>query len=220
MATIVFADGVDEIVGSRRGITFDKSQAGPYAKKRPSPINPQTNPRMILRRNLKETNDFYWALNVGQKTLWTTFATNAGITGPYGSAGVQRGCAGFFSCAINARAAGDPFPVAPGAVPPIVGPAITALDRIGKDTIRATFNPSPIGAQKRIYLRQALPGPGIRRWSAADGYIADYSPKNANSPFDFTTTFQHITGWNGRYWVGTQNVQGGRAVETMFDISS
>ncbi len=220
MATIVFADGVAEIKGSRRGLTFDVSQAGNYVKKRPSPINSQTNDRMITRRNLKEANAFFWALMMGQKILWTTFATNAGITGPYGSAGLQRGCAGFFSCAMNARAAEDPFPVAPGAVPPIVGPTITALVRIDKNTIRATFNPSPIGAQKRIYLRQALPGPGVRRWSAADGYIAEYSPTNANSTFDFTPKFSHLTGWFGRYWVGTQNIQGGRSVETQFDITS
>lgn len=173
---------------------------------------------MILRRNLYNANNFFWALNAGQKILWQTFAAASGITGPYGSTGVQQACAGFFACALNAFTAGDGFPVAPGVPTPIISVPFTGLTRIDKDTVRATFFPAPIGAQRRIYLRQALPGPGVRRWSAADGYIAEYSATNANSPFDFTTKFQHLTGWHGRYWLGTQNLFGGRSVETEFDL--
>lgn len=218
MATIVFSDGVDKIAGSRQGVTFDKSQAGPYAKKRPSPINSQSNAKMLNRKILRDANTFFWALNAGQKNLWRIFAANSGITGPYGMTGVQQGCAGFFACAINAFTAGNGFPTVPGPPTPIVGVTFTALTWIDKDTVRATFNPSPAGAGKRIYLRQALPGPGIRRWSAVDGYIGDYSPTNPNSTFDFTTKFQHLLGWSGRYWLGTQNTFGGRAVETLFDL--
>lgn len=218
MATIVFDDPAAEFAGSRRGLTFDKSQAGAYVKKRPSPINHQTTPRMQTRLWLKEANQFFWDLNMGQKTLWEVFAAASGITGPYGATGVQQACAGFFACALNAQATGDGYPTAPGPPVPIVGVTFTALVRIDKDTVRATFNPSPIGGQKHIYLRQALPGPGIRRWSAADGYIAEYSIHNVNSPHDFTTKFQHLAGWNGRYWCSTQNDFGGRAVEAQFDL--
>lgn len=218
MANIVFLDGVDEIIGSRRGLTFDKAQAGNYVKKRPSPINSQSNLRMALRLNLREANQFFWDLNAAQKILWTTFAALSGITGPNGDTGIQAGCAGFFACALNARTAGDGYPVAPGPPLPIVGPTFTALIRIDKDTVRATFNPSPAGAQNRIYLRQALPGPGVRRWGPGDGFISEYSAVNPNSTFDFNTKFQHLAGWNGRYWCGTQNTFGGRAAETIFDL--
>lgn len=218
MATIVFLDDVDEFSGSRLGVTFDKSQAGPYVKKRPSPVNPDTNLRNQYRSILKDANTFFWALNIGQKNLWEIFAAASGITGPWGQTKTQQACAGFFACAVNAFFAGDGFPVAPGPPLPIGGVTFTALARIDKDTVRATFNPSPAGAQKRIYLRQAIPGPGVRRWSAADGYIADVSAINPNSTFDFTTKFQHLAGWHGRYWVGTQNIFGGRAIETLFDL--
>ncbi len=218
MATIVFLDGVDVIKGSRKGLTFDVCQSGNYVKRRPSPINSQTNDRMVTRRNLKEANDFFWALNAGQKTRWITFAAAADITGPYGAGGVQAACAAFFSCAINAFNADGEFPANPGPPPPIVGVTVSDLVRIDKDTVRATFFPSPAAAAHRLYLRQALPGPGVRRWSAADGYIAQYSGHAPNSPLDFTTKFSHLTGWNGRYWVGSQNHQGGRSVETQFDL--
>ncbi len=218
MAIIAFLDGVDPITGSRRGVTFDVSQAGPIAKRRPSPINSLTNLRMEYRLILKQANQFFWDLNAGQKILWDTFANLAGIAGPWGMTKNQRACAAFFSCAVNAYYAGDGFPVAPGPVPPIVAPAVSALARIDKDTVRATFFPTPAGAQLRIYLRQAFPGPGVRRWSKYDGYISEYSAANPNSTFDFNTKFQHLAGWHGRYWVGFQNLQGGRATEVEFDL--
>lgn len=218
MAVIVFDEGVHVIKGSKRGITFDICQAGNYAKKRPSPINSQTGPRMELRRNLKEANEFFWNLNPGQKLAWRIYGSNVGIDGPYGDQGDRKGCAAFFSCALNSAAAGDGFPPAPGAIPPIAAPTVTALARIDTNTVRATFNPSPAGADKRIYLRQALPGPGVRRWAPVDGYIAEYSALNPNSTFDFTTKFPHLLGWNCRYWVGFQNTFGGRATETLFEL--
>lgn len=218
MATIVFLDGIDEIAGSRQGVTFDKSQAGPYAKKRPSPINSHSNARSLNRKIIKDANTFFWALNAGQKNLWRGFAASSGITGPYGMTGIQQACAGFFACAINSHVAGDSFPTVPGPPNPIVGVTFSALTRIDKDTVRATFNPSPAGASKRIYLRQALPGPGVRRWAPIDGYIASYSAINPNSTQDLTTKFQHLTGWKGRYWLGTQNTFGGRSTETLFDL--
>ncbi|MCK5480831.1 MAG: hypothetical protein KAJ06_06780 [Gammaproteobacteria bacterium] len=218
MAIIDYLDGVDPIQGSRRGVTFDVSQAGPIAKRRPSPINPQTKRRNEYRLLLKAANQFFWDLNAGQKLAWKTYAGLAGITGPGGDNGTQAGCAAFFSCAINAYYAGDGFPVAPGAVPPIFSPTIDAFVRIDKDTIRVTFRPNPLGANKRLFLRQALPGPGVRRWGFNDGYIAEYTGKGANSPFDFTTHFQHITGWNGRYWIGHQNTRGVRSVPELFDL--
>jgi len=218
MANIVYLDGIDPIAGSRQGVTFDKAQAGKYCKKRPSPINRQTTAKMQNQSDLKDANTFFWALSAAQKNLWRIFAANSGITGPYGMTGTQQACAGFFACALNAKKAGDGFPLVPGPPTPLVGVTFTALTWINQDTVRATFTPSPAGANTRIFLRQALPGPGIRRWSKVDGYIAEYSAKNPNSTFDFTTKFQHLNGWYGRYWLGTQNTFGGRSTEALFDL--
>ncbi len=112
MATIVFLDDVDEFAGSRRGLTFDKSQAGPYVKKRPSPINPQSNIRNQYRKILHDANTFFWALNAGQRTAWGNFAAANGITGPWGQTKHQAGCAAFFTLNVNAFAAGDGFSAA------------------------------------------------------------------------------------------------------------
>lgn len=218
MATIVFANGVDEIIGSRKGITFDRSQAGNYAKKRPSPINHQTNDRMKLRSILKEANAYFWNLTNQQQLDWGWWAVLNGIRGPYGARTWQAGCAGFFTVELNARLAGDPFyPNPPGNLP-LPGVTFTDLQRIDKDTIRATFNPSPAGADDRIYLRQGLPGPGVRRWEAVDGYIAEHSPLNPASPYDFQVHFQHLNGWHGRYWTGTQEDTGRRSSEDLWDL--
>lgn len=218
MATIVFLDGVDEIIGSIKGLTFDKSQAGNYVKKRPAPINHQTNDRMQLRSLLKATNEYFWNLNNAKQLAWGTWAIANGITGPYGMSKHQAGCAGIFAVQLNARLAGDPFYQNPPGNLPLPGVTFTNLVRIDKDTIRATFNPSPAGANDRIYLRQALPGPGVRRWSAADGYIAERSPLNPTSPYDFQVHFQHLAGWNCRYWTGTQETTGRRSTEDLWDL--
>lgn len=218
MANIVFLDGIDEIIGSRRGVTFDRSQAGNYAKKRPSPINHQTTARMKLRSILKATNLYFWTMTNAQKNAWATWAAANGITGPFGMSKQQAGCAGFYAVQINARLAGDPFYIVPPGNLPLAGVTFTNLVRIDKDTIRATFNPSPAGLINRIYLRQALPGPGVRRWSAVDGYIAERSAFNVVSPYDFTTHFQHLTGWHGRYWTGTQEDTGRRSTENEWDL--
>lgn len=218
MANIVFSDGIEEIIGSRRGLTFDRSQAGNYVKKRPAPINHQTTARMELRSILKQANAYFWAMTNAQKLAWGTWAANNGITGPFGMTKQQAGCAGFFAVELNAKLAGDSFYITPPGNLPLVGVTFTNLVRIDKDTIRATFNPSPAGATNRIYLRQALPGPGIRRWAPVDGYIAERSALNPTSPYDFTTQFQHLTGWHCRYWTGTQENTGRRSTETLWEL--
>jgi len=218
MATIVFLDGINPITGSRRGVTFDVSQAGSIAKRKPSPVNHQTTHRMKIRALLKATNEYFWNLTNQQQLDWGWWAVLNGIRGPYRARLSQAGCAGFFAVELNARIAGDPFyPNPPGNLP-LPGVTFTDLTRIDKDTLRATFNPSPAGAQNHIYLRQGRPGPGVRRWSIYDGYITEPSPLNPASPYDFTTHFQHLTGWHGRYWTGTQEDTGRRSTEDLWDL--
>lgn len=218
MATIVFANGKKPIIGSRRGLTFDISQAGNYVKSRPRPCNPSTNGRAKNNTIIKDANTYFWNLSQPNKNLWAAFAQASGITGPYGMRKNQQACAGFFACAVVAAYAGDGFPITPGNPLPITGVTILTLTRIDKDTVRVTFTPSPTALDERLYLRQSAPGPGVKRSSQADGYIAQISPANITSPHDFTTKFQHLSGWNGRYWVGTQNTTGGRSQETLFDL--
>ena len=218
MAVIVFANGIDPITGSRRGVTFDVSQAGSIAKRKPSPVNHQTTDRMKVRAILKATNEYFWNLTHLQKMLWGGWADDNGIQGPYSYSGYQWGCAGFFAVELNAALAGDPFyPNPPGPLP-LPGVTFTNLIRLDKDTIQATFHPSPAGLTNRIYLRQGRPGPGVRRWSVYDGYIAEVSPLNPASPYDFTTHFQHPIGWHGRYWTGTQEDTGRRSTEDLWDL--
>ncbi len=218
MATIVFLDGVDPITGSRRGITFDVSQAGAIAKRKPSPVNHQTTHRMKIRTLLKATNEYFWNLTFLQRKLWGGWGHDNGIEGPYGAHGEQGGCAAFFAVQLNAAIAGDPFyPNTPGPLP-LPGVTFTNLVRIDKDTIRATFNPSPAGLVNRIYLRQGKPGPGYHRWSVYDGYIAELSAFNVVSPYDFQVHFQHLNGWHGRYWTGTQEDTGRRSTEDLWDL--
>lgn len=218
MAVIVFLDDVDPITGSRRGVTFDVSQAGAIAKRRPSPVNHQTNDRMKVRSLLKFTNQYFWDLTAGQKTAWANLAAADGTTGPYEMTKWQAGCAMFFKLVLNAQLAGDPIYGNHPPHNPTLPPTWLTLTRIDKDTVRVTFNPSAAWNTKRIYLRQAIPGPGVRRWSFYDGYIAQYSPLNPNSPFDFTTHFQHLAGWHGRYWLGCQRSCGCRSAETLWDL--
>ena len=218
MAIIAFLDGIDPITGSRRGVTFDVSQAGPIAKRRPSPVNHQTSLRMQIRKLLKETNAYYWNLTKLQRLAWGAWGNANGIEGPYGKHAEQGGCAAFFAVELNARIAGDPFYIPPPGNLPLAGVTFTGLAWIDKDTIRATFNPSPAGAANRIYLRQTLPGPGVRRWSVYDGYIAETSALNPASPYDFTTHFQHLAGWHCRYWTGTQENTGRRSDEDLWDL--
>ena len=218
MAVIVFLEDVDPIKGHRRGICFDISQAGYIAKRRPSPINHQTTPRMYVRRLLKSTNQYFWDLTNGQRTAWANLAAVSGVTGPYGQAGHQAGCAMFFKLVLNAQLAGDPIYGNHPPHNPVIPPTWLTLTRIDKDTIRVTFTASANWNAKRIYLRQARPSPGHRNWKPLDGYIAEYSGLGPNSPYDFTTHFQHIAGWNGRYWLGCQRSCGCRSAETLDDL--
>ncbi|MBA7697570.1 hypothetical protein ES703_106237 [subsurface metagenome] len=173
---------------------------------------------MKVRSLLKHTNKYFWALNHAQRVAWAGWAAANGITGPYFADGFQAACAGFFAVQLNARIAGDPYYIPPPGNIPMPGVTFTNLTRIDKDTIRATFNPTPAGVNNRIYLRQSLPGPGVRRWKRIDGYIAEISAKNPTSPHDFTTHFQHLAGWNGRYWTGTQEDTGRRSTEDLWKL--
>ncbi len=218
MAIISYLPDVDEINGSRRGLTFDVSQAGPIVKRRPSPVNHQTNLRMVIRLYLRQTNAFYWNLTAGQKTNWGILAAAEGVTGPYGMTKWQAGCAMFFKIALNALIAGDGLYANHPPHNPVTPPTWLTVNRIDKDTIRVTFIPSAQWLQKRIYLRQSKPGPGFRNWNQYDSYIAEYSELSPGSPHDFKTHFQHLTGWHGRYWLGTQRTCGHRSAETQYDL--
>ena len=218
MATIVFLDGIDEIKGHRKGIQFDISQAGNIAKKRTCAVNRQTNLRMKVRSLLKATNKYFWNLAPWKWVAWHNWAVNNGIADDWGNAHTQRACAAFFSVELNARLAGDPsYDLPPGNLP-LGGVTFTNLVRIDNHTIRATFNPTPAGAANRIFLRQSLPGPGHKNWKAVDGYIAEISDLNPVSPYDFTTHFQHLAGWHGRYWTGTQEDTGRRSTEDLWSL--
>lgn len=218
MAIIDYLDGVDPINGSRRAITFTTSPAGPIAKRRTAPNNPHTNPRNNVRSLLYRTNIFYWALNDGQKNAWANLAAAEGITGPYGKPGHLAGYAMFSKLQLNNQLAGHALYANHPPHNPIIPPTWLTLTRIDNTTIRVTFNPSANWNLKQIYLRQALPGPGINRWDPTDGYVAQYSPLNPNSPYDFTTHFPHLAGWNGRYWLGCQRSCGCRSAEELWDI--
>lgn len=218
MATIVYSEEVDPITHTLQGVTFATSQAGTYAKKRPSPINHQTTGRMANRSILSAAGSFFWSLTNAQKKAWAIWAEDNGIPKPFSVGMYQWGNAGFLQLQVPARAAGDSFYITPPPDLPHTGVTFTALTRIDKDTIRATFNPTPAGANNRIYLRQTLPTPGVRRRSSDDGYITQYSATNPASPYDFTTHFQHLSGWSCRYWTGTQETTGRRSSETLWTI--
>jgi len=130
----------------------------------------------------------------------------------------QWGNAGFISVQVNARLAGDSFYVIPPDIEPPEPLDFTDLIRIDKDTIRATFNPSPAGPDHRIFLRQTLPTPGAPTGDQTNGYIAEVSALNPASPYDFTTHFQHLAGWHCRYWTGTQEDTGRRSDEDLWDL--
>jgi len=218
MATIVFAQDVDPIHGSRSGNTFSTGQAGPYVKRRPSPINPGHTHRLTNRSILSAAGKYYWPLTNAQKKPWIAWALRQGYTPPFTDAWYQLGYAGFCHVEVNARIAGDPFYLVPPADLPHIGVTFTNLTRIDKNTIRATFNPSPAGPTNRIFLRQTLPTPGVRNWDVANGYIAEISALNPTSPHDFTTHFQHAPGAHCRYWTGTQENTGRRSTEDRWDL--
>lgn len=218
MATIVFDEEIDPITGSIHGLTFATSQAGSYVKRRPSPIQHHTNELMKLRSILSAAGKFFAPLTNPQKRAWAIWASENGIPLPFPGGWLQQGFAGFCTVEVNANLAGDSFYITPPDELPNDGVVFSDLVLIDKDTVRATFLPAQADADDRIYLRQAVPGPGFRQWDPANGYIAQYSELEPNSTFDFTTKFSHLTGWHGRYWLGTQDEKGRRSIETLFDI--
>lgn len=218
MAVIVYDPSVDPILDSRQGVTFSLSQAGATARRRSSPINHQTDDRQTNRVILSTVGKFFWAMDNVQKGAWMGWANDNGMVKPFPLGPYQLANAAFLSLQVNSFTAGDALYIPPPGDIPITGVTFSALARIDQDTIRATFAPSPAGADLRIYLRQGIPGPGFKNLDQVDGYIAQYSQLNPNSTFDFTTKFQHLAGWNCRYWVGTQDDTGRRAVEQIFDL--
>ncbi|KKN03868.1 hypothetical protein LCGC14_1103450 [marine sediment metagenome] len=218
MAILVYDPTVDPIEKSLNGLTFGKSKGGIVVRRRPSPVNHQTTPRMTNRAILSTAAKFFWPLTNDQKKAWMVWGNANGIVKPFAQGPYQLANAAFLTVEVNALTAGDPLYIIPPGNLPLPGVTFTDLTRIDKNTIRATFNPSPAGPSDRIFLRQTLPNPGFREWKIIDGYIAENSALNPTSPYDFTTHFQHLSGWNCRYWTGTQETTGRRSVETIWDL--
>lgn len=218
MATLVFFPEVDPIADSRQGVTFSTGPAGTYAKRRPAPINRQTTHRQNTRAILSAAGKYFWSLPNGLKKLWANWGNANGITKPFPKGVYQLANAAFLCVEVPAKIAGDPFYATPPGNLPLTGVTFLTLTRINNNTIRATFSPSPAGTYHRICLRQAIPGPGVRRTEIQNGYLCEPSGLNPTSPHDFTTHFQHLSGWHCRYWVTTQETTGRRSLEAEFDL--
>lgn len=220
MAIISYLDGVDTTRNSRKGTTYDTSQAGPIVKRRPSPTNPSRNTRNLYKTYLQTANSYFWKLTWSQKLWWAVEAGINGIEGPFHMAGDHAANAAFIFLQVNVLAAGDSlYANAPGGMS-IYTPSWGTVSRIDDNTIQVAFTPLASWGDYRIYLRQALPGPGYRRWARIDSFMCSYSERSPSSPHDFTTHFPHLTGWNCRYWLGCQHYTGYRSAETLIDLSA
>lgn len=220
MAIISPLEGIELYMNSIKGCTFDTSQAGPIVKRRPSPTNPGTNTRNKYKAILQTVNNYFWQLTWSQKLWWAVEAGINGIEAPFGGGGDLAANACFIFLQVNVMAAGDSlYANAPGGMT-ITTPTWGTVTRQDDHTIRVAFTPLASWSDYRIYLRQALPGPGYRRWARIDSFMCEYSERSPSSPHDFTTHFPHLTGWNGRYWLGCQHYTGYRSAETLIDISA
>lgn len=220
MAIIKYLEDLWFPYNSRYGNTFDTSQAGPIVKRRPCPTNPSTPARNKYRTILADVNKNFWGLTWDQKLWWRVQGSFLDITGPFGRQSDQKGNAAYVMLMVNVVAAGDDmYDDAPGDLT-ITGPTWGTLSRIDDNTVRITFTAGTDWSDKRIYLRQALPGPGYRRWAKIDSFMCEYSERSPTSPHDFTIHFPHIAGWNCRYWLGCQHYTGYRIDETIVDLSA
>ncbi len=187
-------------------------------RKKPIPNNPSFTHRNAVRSLAHTAGFFFWGLTNVQKSDWATWAGQNGITRPFPVGKFQQGYAGFLTVSMPLLMAGDNLSITPPGPIPIPTIVFHSLTRIDKDTIRLVFTPPPVGGNKRIYLRQAKPGPGHVNSTPENGYLLPFSDTNPTTPHDFTTHFQHLTGWNCRYWCGTQDTTGRRSVELQSDL--
>jgi len=218
MATIVFDEEIDPLVDSLLGITFGKSQAGDSIRRKSGPCVPNSDRRSFNWTILARIMINWKSMNATQQRTWGVWAGNNGISAPFGRGIFQQGYAAMLFVQVQAAMAGHVLYTNPPPNLPYMGVNFTNLVRIDKDTIRATFNPSPSGGFRHPYLRQTLPTPGRTDPTVADSYVADIADHNVTSPHDFSTRFQHLAGWHARYFTGSQDHLERRSTEDQWDL--
>lgn len=218
MAIIIFDEEIDPITGTILGNTFSNSQAGPTVRRKSVPNQPDTARRNLNNILLQQIGKFFWPLTNTQKILWLRWAQRNGVPLPFPNGLYQQAYAAYLKCLVPARMAGDPLYTTPPPDLPYAGVTFNTLDHIDKDTIRATFTPSPAGSTRRIFLAQTLPTAGQENRTRVEATIAEISAPNVTSPYDFTTRFQHLTGWTGQYFTGSQDLFGRRSSEDNWNL--
>jgi len=218
MAIAAFIDVLPRARLQSKGSVFTSRGSRFVCRRVVRPTHRRTPAILTNRKNLKLMHQQFNTLSDAQKTAWGDWAWfNWWIPGMLDR---DRLFDRMGYCIVNhrQRLAGDPPIVAPPGAQPIAGATITNLTRIDANTVRVVFNPSPVGANNRIHVKQTLPTTGYRKHGMREAYICGISAKNITSPHDFTTHFQHLAGWHSRYFVITQDITGSFSAETIFDL--
>ncbi len=195
-----------------RGSTFISRGNRFYVRRKPGPTKPRTTRQLKNITRLKQMHRYFDTLTRDQQLSYDFFAFGAGATGRMFDRfdmGARIGAAMILHPLIIA---GAPLPILAPLPRVFFGFTITSVILLDKDTIRIAFNPDPAGVDWRISLHQTLPRTGRRKPKQRASRSCGFSALNPVSPVDFTTRYQHLTGWHARYFVNTRRTDG------LFDV--
>lgn len=157
MAKFTPGPAVASVSGSVGGTTFSRNRSGQYMRRRAIPSNPATIYQDQIRA-LFATQSQRWAdLSADERAAWVNYARQTPVLNTLGESFTRSGHQAFV--ALNSRLT----LVGSAAIdtPPIVSApdALTLYTQtydIGAGTFAATFTPTPLGANRRLFILAAV----------------------------------------------------------------
>lgn len=139
--------------GSVGGTTFSRNRSGMYMRRRAIPTNPSTSYQDQIRALFAANSQAWSGLTDAQRSAWTNYARQTPVLNALGNSFTRSGHQAY--CALNTRLA--LIGSATISTPPISNApdALTSYTQtfdIGAGAFAATFTPTPIGANNRLFI--------------------------------------------------------------------
>ncbi len=230
MAKIKFGAIVTDIRGSIDSVTYSKSRYGAYARKKVTPVNPNTAKQSAIRALFGAASSLFRSLGAGVVNAWNDVAPQYSRANIFGDNLPLSGQSLFTKLKTQLSALGissDPIPMSPQTVPSpdafevLVDQSASTMQF--KDTTTTTANQvfaiyasAPASAGKSFFSRSEMRLIKVIAASTAGAETAIYSDYAA--VFGPVLTAPSIVGQKIRFQAKMVNVPNGQAgVESHFD---
>ena len=143
--------------GSVGGTTFSRNRYGVYTRTRAIPVNPNTQAQQNARSRLSTYSALWQSLTAAQRLAWKAWSGQNPITDSLGQQQILSPQVAYVGLNCRLHMAGDTAIDEPPITPAAAGlTSLTGTWDIGAGTFLASFTPTPLAANERLWCQACV----------------------------------------------------------------